>query len=209
MEPRRHRRTIGPSLILGEKTIIFHCAQDKTSSTIIFKIGHRSECYRLACRRVFTSTLIVANESIVMHTRCNGCPCLVHRLRIGLQGQYALTYTPSHTIKEKRSTCHLRTAKGNGRNETDIPKTILALTLEQSFAHLYKILLEILIMRIGLGKSLHHPYKGSIYPTITTTPITVLAILFLVRWHIILVSPPKSLFLIEQAAGKGVATPFI
>ena len=40
LKPWRHRRAIGPSLVLREKTVVFHCSEDKATSSVVLEVGH-------------------------------------------------------------------------------------------------------------------------------------------------------------------------
>ena len=142
--------------------------------------------------------------------RCSQClPCFIHCFLIGSSWQDALLHTPCHAIKEETCTSHFRTTIVGRTNEAYVPISILTLALQYRLTHRDKVFLQVLIVLISLWQGLHHTYQCSIYPTVSAAPVAIAAIFLLVRWHIVFVSPPESLFFIEKTTSQGITTPLV
>ena len=153
--------------------------------------------------------MVIADETILVNRCGKSLPCLVHCLLVGGSRKNALLNTPCHTIEEETCTGHLRPTIVGWTNEAYVPVTIFALAFQDSLTHRDEILLQILIVFVCLWQSLHYADQGCIHPTIATAPVAVATILFLVRWHVVLVSPPETFFFIEETVSQGITAPFI
>ena len=61
----------------------------------------------------------------------------------------------------------------------------------------------------ALQRIVHRPHQCRIHPSVASAPVAVAAVRFAVGRHEVLVSPPESLTLVQQAAGQGVARPAV
>ena len=90
-----------------------------------------------------------------------------------------------------------------------MPETIFVLTAEQALAHQQEVLLQFLIFFTLRTQLVHAAYDGGIHPTVTTAPVAVLTILFLVRWYVVGIAPPQTVFGVEQTTTTLVTSPAV
>ena len=140
---------------------------------------------------------------------CQGFPGFVHRFLILCLWQDALAYAPCHAIEEETGTCHLRTTVVGWAEKTDVPISIFTLTFQEGLTHSDEVFLEDSIVLVVFRQGFHDTYQGGIYPTVSTAPVAVAAIFLLVRWYVVLVTPPQTFFFIEKTACKCVTAPLI
>ena len=75
--------------------------------------------------------------------------------------------------------------------------------------HLQEVFLKQLIFFRLRVETFHASQQGGVYPAVATTPVAVVAVFFLIGWHVVLVAPPQSVLLVEETATTCVAAPLV
>ena len=164
-----------------------------------------SECHGLSCRRVFARSLIVADEAIVVNTRGDGLPCLLHRGAIGFLREQSVVHSPCHAVEEEGCSGHLRSAECHGRHEADIPESVFSLAFQQCLTHAQEVGFEFSFCGVAIGQSLHHSHECRVDPSVATAPVAVFSVFLLVRRHVVFVSPPEYDIIADIESGRAKA----
>jgi hypothetical protein len=83
------------------------------------------------------------------------------------------------------------------------------LAFQQCLTHQKEVFLEQLVSFVFWRKQVHASKQGGIYPSVATTPIAIIAIWFLVWWHIVCITPPESIICVEATATAFIPCPQI
>ena len=205
--------------VLLYQLVVLHGGQQHATRSVVLKVWNLGVRHRLPVLRLLACTLYVSDEAVRVYCISgNGIPGLVCGRTIFLSRQQAVAHAPRHSHQEEGCARRLGAAVGDGRHQTDVPETILALTLQQGFHHGLVVRLQLFaesanLQILAVAPGLLYVFDGldvcRHYPSVAAAPIAVLPVALLVGRHKVGVTPPQPFLFIPQPAAADVARPLV
>ena len=199
--------------------VVLHGGQQHATRSVVLEVGNLGVGHGLPVLRLLACALYVSDEAVRVYCISgNGIPGLVCGRTIFLSRQQFVPYAPCHSHQEEGCARRLGAAVGDGRHQTDVPETILALTLQQGFHHglvvrfqLFAESANLLILAVarGLLYVLDGPDVCRHHPSVAAAPIAILPVALLVGRHEVGIAPPQPFLFIPQPATADVARPLV